>query len=323
MASRRLLQYKCFRSFLVELGLFVLFCYPFSVKGDGVDYARNFEIADKGSYRLLTVRNTYRNSTDEIRYALVPKKEPLPKLPSEVVVIRTPVERVVVMETVYIGYLSALEELDTIIGAATVDYISSESVQKRVKAGTIKEIQIGQNLNVEQLLLMQPDLILTSISGDPTFDIPPKLRRSGLPIVLTAGYMEQGPLARSEWLKFVAAFFEKEAEAAALFSGISHRYEALKAKATGIKDRPTVMCGAPYGGVWHVPGGDSYTARFVADAGGAYLWAEDQTQGGIPLDTERVFMRAAQADVWVHPSYYRSLDELFSADERFREFDAA
>ena len=72
-----------------------------------------------------------------------------------------------------------------------------------------------------------------------------------------------------------------------------------------------------------MPGGDSFIARAIQDAGAHYLWSDDPSRGSLPLDTERVFLKAAEADYWIHPSHYRSLSELFNADPRFAKFGAA
>ena len=226
------------------------------------------------------------------------------------------------METVYIGYLDALNQLDTIIAAATPDYVSNATIRTRIEDGTIQKVQSGAALNIERMLLLQPDLILTSSTGDPAFDIPLKLARSGLPVVLSAGYMEQHPLARAEWIKFIAAFFDAGDLAEQTFEPIATRYELLLEKVEQIEQRPTVFCGAPYSGAWHMAGGESYTAQTIRDAGGAYLWADVPGSGAIPLDTERVFLKAAHADIWINPSFYRSLKELYGADPRFQKFHA-
>ncbi|MFU8847661.1 MAG: ABC transporter substrate-binding protein [Opitutales bacterium] len=285
--------------------------------------AKNFEITDHGTHRILEVNNAFRDSTRTYRYALVPRGSEVPPLPKGMTVIRTPVQRVVAMETVYIGYLEALGQLERIAAAATVDYITNPQVRQRVAEGTIQALQVGQAIDVEKLLLLKPDLILTSISGDASFDIPAKLERTGLPIVLTAGYMEQHPLARAEWIKFIAAFFEQDALAHELFDGIGERYQALRSLTENLESKPTVLCGAPYSGVWYVPGGASFTARGIKDAGGDYLWSEDNSLGGIPLDTERVFFKAANADFWINPSFYRSMAALLAADARFAKFAPA
>ncbi|HAV12347.1 MAG TPA: ABC transporter substrate-binding protein [Opitutae bacterium] len=286
-------------------------------------YAENFEITEFPTHRILTIRNTHPNTESKTQYALVSKDTPLPDLPDGITVIRTPVERVVVMETVYIGYLDAIQALDTIVGAGTVDFVSNSEVQARIQSKQIQSVQVGQGLDIERMLLLQPDLILTSISGDPALDVPAKLTRSGLPVVYTAGYMEAHPLARAEWIQYIAAFFEADELAAAQFQQVADDYEAFKAIAATAVNQPTVLAGAPYSGTWHVAAGQSYTAQAIRDAGGDYLWSDVDRPGAIALDTERVFLKAATADIWLNPSFYRSSAELFAADQRFKKFKAA
>ena len=289
-----------------------------------LDYAKNFTIEEYADFKLLTVSNAYRNARSVYRYALIPHSAKLPdELPRDVIVIRTPVQRVVIMETVYVGYLDALDQLDQICGAASASYINHPKVIQGVESGDIQGIQSGQKLNIERLLLLQPDLILTTSLGEGQMNVSPQLQRAGLPVVLTAGYMENHPLARTEWLKFIAAFFETEDHSNEIFNSIKAQYTSLLDKTKGIDERPSVFCGAPYSGSWHVPGGDSFIARAIQDAGAHYLWADDSSRGSLPLDTERVFLRAAEADYWIHPSHYRSLSELFNADPRFAKFGAA
>ena len=289
-----------------------------------VDYAKNFTIEEYENYKLLTVSNAYRNASSVYRYALVENGATLPDdLPRDAVVIRTPVQRVVIMETVYVGYLEALGQLDQICGATSASYINHPKVIQGVESGDIQNIQSGQKLNIERLLLLQPDLILTTNIGERQLDVSTQLQRADLPVVLTAEYMEHHPLARTEWLKFLAAFFETEDRSNEIFNSIKTQYNSLLDKTKGIDERPGVFCGAPYSGSWHVPGGNSFIARAIQDAGAHYLWADDPSRGSLPLDTERVFLKAAEADYWIHPSHYRSLSELFNADPRFAKFGAA
>ncbi|MFT4901049.1 MAG: iron complex transport system substrate-binding protein [Lentimonas sp.] len=286
-------------------------------------YAQNFTITQYPTHKLLSISGVLSHSKQPLHYVLVPKGSALPEIPAGAILVRTPVERVVILETVYIGYLQAIDKLSAIVGAGTVDFISNPEVRERIRSKAIQSVQVGQELDIERLLLLQPDLILTSISGDPNFDIPSKILRSDLPVVLTAGYMEAHPLARAEWIKFIAAFFDADAVADSTFQETADRYQALRRTTIDRVSRPTVFCGATYSGAWYVPGGESYMARAINDAGGEYLWADHPQQGAIPLDTERVFLKAAHADIWLDPSHYRSLDELFAANSRFRKFRAA
>lgn len=289
-----------------------------------LDYAQNFSIAEYPSYTLLTVRNAYRNSSRDFQYALVSKNNQIAAdIPTTATILRTPIENVAVMETVYIGYLAAINQLSSILAAATTNFISHPEVVARVESGDIQKIQSGQMINIERLLLIQPDLIFTTSLGEGTFEHSPQLKRAGLPVVLTAGYMERHPLARAEWIKFIAEFYNKGEAAEVYFEKIRNSYMNLIKTTAKTEKKPTVFCGAPYSGVWHVPGGDSFFARFIEDAGAKYLWSDDKSQGGIPQDTERVFLRAANADFWVNPSHYRNLKALFGADPRFDKFKAA
>ena len=312
-----------FSTLLVLLCIQVLAAHADEPLARKLDYAKNFTIQEYPNYKLLTVSKAYRNARSVYRYALVPHSAPLPdELAQDVLVVRTPVQRVVLMETVYVGYLDALGQLDQICAAASASYMSHPQVIQGIKSGNIQRIQSGQRLNIEQLLLLQADLILTTSLGEGQMDVSPQLQRAGLPVVLTADYMEHHPLARTEWLKFLAAFFESEDRGKEIFNTIKAQYTSLVDKTKGIDDRPSVFCGAPYSGAWHIPGGDSFIARAIHDAGAHYLWADDPSQGSLPLDTERVFFRAADADFWIHPSHYRSLSELFKADPRFTKFRA-
>ena len=286
-------------------------------------YAKNFEITDFHTHSIATVRIGSGKSALSYRYALVPRGVPLPELPEDIVVIQTPAKNVVVLETIYVGFLEALNQLETIIGVATADYVVNPTIRKGVEEGTIHKIQTAQTLNIERLLLIKPDLIFVSAPSEPTLNIPAQLNRVGLTVAITAEYQEHHPLARAEWIKFIGAFFDATEEASEIFDAIAARYETLLRKVDTVENRPDVFCGAPYSGVWYMAGGDSYVVQLIRDAGGNYLWNNVNSATAIPLDIERVFLKAANADIWLNPSFYRTRRALFSADPRFRKFLAA
>jgi iron complex transport system substrate-binding protein len=64
-------------------------------------------------------------------------------------------------------------------------------------------------------------------------------------------------------------------------------------------------------------------ARFLADAGADYLWADEPGAGSLFLDFEAVFETAVAADYWINPSAtWNSLADALSEDERYRDFEA-
>jgi iron complex transport system substrate-binding protein len=75
--------------------------------------------------------------------------------------------------------------------------------------------------------------------------------------------------------------------------------------------------------VWYVPGGNSYIAQLVADAGGVYRWADDTHQASIALSFEAVFERAGAADVWFTSGLdWLTRADLLAANERYSAFKA-
>ncbi len=311
--------------------IIIIFASFLNVKAESVkagevlklQYARNFEITDFLTHQIATVRISGNDSKRLYQYALVPRGVPLPELPKDIPVIRTPVERVVVLETIYIGFLEALNQLEKVTGAGATNYISNPTIRQRVKTGIIQTVQTGQALNVERLILLQPDLIFISFPNEPASNISAQLSRAGLPAVMTAEYKEQHPLARAEWIKFVAAFLDASEEADKTFAAVAKRYEALLQTVDSIEKRPTIFCGAPYAGTWHMAGGNSYMAKLIRDAGGDYLWNDVTSTDSIPLDFERVFLKAATADIWLNPGIHKSRQSLFSTDSRFKRFNAS
>ena len=286
-------------------------------------YAQNFKLEHYSTHKLLTIRNTWVGAGDDKQtYALVPKTSELPELPEGTLVLRTPIERLITMATVFLGSIQDLQLHDSLVGIAYLNFTNDPIAHERVAKGLAKPIQSGTAMDVESLMMMRPDLILTSTTGNPNFDVHPQLARAGLPLVVTAAYMEDHPLARTEWIKCIAAFYNKETEAAAIFNQVANEYESLVQLTAKLEDRPTVMASAPYGGIWHVPGGDSYTAKAFAHAGANYIWADIESRGGVPLDFEVIFKDANAADFWLHPSHYDSITSLLNADERFGRFQA-
>lgn len=136
--------------------------------------------------------------------------------------------------------------------------------------------------------------------------------------------MEQDPLARAEWIKFVAVFFDKEYEADSLFQIVESEYNHLKSIVSGYKNQPKVFCNLPFKDVWYMPCGDNYMTHLIADAGGDFLWKEyDATNGlNLSLDYEAVYNKAAKADFWINPGTAKSLAEIEAADIKNRQFHA-
>ena len=163
---------------------------------------------------------------------------------------------------------------------------------------------------------------MTYGSGSPDYDAHPVLLNAGLHAVVNAEWLETSPLGRAEWGKFIALFFNQEADAEAQFAETTQRYDELAAQAVAVTEKPTVFTDSEYQGSWYVAGGNSFTAQYLRDAGASYLWADDETTGSIGLAFEAVYDIAAAGDYWINVGFINSLAELEAADARYTDFAA-
>lgn len=285
-----------------------------AASGLTIDYFKN--------YKVITVLNPWRDATEQFKYILVQCGTPTPPNVGNAQVIEVPIKTIVTMSTTQLPHLAELGLLDSLVGHDSFKYVNTPAVVERIKAGKLREIGSGAQVNVEQLLDLKPDLVMTYGVGNPENDAHPKLLEASLKVAINAEYMEDSPLSRAEWIKFTAAFFNREADATAIYERIATRYNAMAAKAQGVTNKPTIFVGAPFQGTWYMPGGNSYVARLLADAGAAYLWADDDSTGSQQLSFEVVFEKAQNADFWLNTSSWQRLTDGANADERFTRFAA-
>jgi iron complex transport system substrate-binding protein len=226
------------------------------------------------------------------------------------------------MSTTYLPHLVELGVTEALVGVDTLQYISTPEIIALGKAGKLVEIGSGAQVNVEQVALTAPDLIMTYGSGFPDYDAHPKLIEAGYKVALNGEFAENTPLGRAEWIKFTALFFNAEARANAYFDGVVSEYERLVALTERVSARPSVLINTPFQDVWYIPGGKSFAARFLLDAGASYAWADDESTGSLPLSIEDVFAKASDAEFWVNVGFFGSLKDLEAADARFAQFAA-
>ncbi|MBS1618067.1 MAG: ABC transporter substrate-binding protein, partial [Bacteroidetes bacterium] len=137
-------------------------------------------------------------------------------------------------------------------------------------------------------------------------------------------YFEQDPLARAEWIKFFAAFINKEKMADSIFNKVKADYGFIRNSTAKMGERPTVFCNVPYNGIWYMPCGKNYVARLFTDAGSTFLWQKDEPINGLnlTLNFEQVYERAANADFWMNPGVVSSLAQLSDQDTKFKLYKA-
>lgn len=287
-----------------------------------VEAAAGFSVVYHNHYKVVTVNTPWQGAEAPLTYVLVQCGTPAPEM-DNTITIEVPVKTVVSMSTSFLPHLTAQGVLDKVVAVDTMLYTSNEALQERFAADAIIEVGGGgggTEVNIEQLIDLQPGLIMTQrFSGEDTTY--PAIQEAGLPVVINADFLDTSPLGVAEWGKFISLFFNTETLAQEQFVGVQTRYEELATLAQTAENRPTVLAGTPFDGTWFMPGGASYLATLIRDAGGNYLWAEDESTGSLFLDFETVLDTAVDADYWVN-IFQTTKTDVLGLDTRLEQFTA-
>jgi iron complex transport system substrate-binding protein len=284
-------------------------------------YAKAFSVEYHSTYKVLTVLNPWRNAPAPFTYYLVQRGTPIPYGIGNALVIEIPVKRIASLATTHLPYLEALNDLDSLVAVGNAEYVNTTGVNSGLEKGSIQSVGNGPDVNIEKLLEVNPEVITTLALGNSGKDDYQILLQKGLKPVIFSDYMEESPLARAEWIKFMALFFNQEEQAETIFNEVEERYLKMKVLTEKVTNRPTVLLGYEINGNWNMPGGLSYQATYVKDAGGSYLWAEDTTSGRIPMSFEAVLEKGLDSDYWFDQSLkWKSADDFLGADTRYADF---
>ena len=198
------------------------------------------------------------------------------------------------------SHSSLVEELgciDAIAGICEAEYVANPQLCQALSTGQIRDMGSAMTPDRERIVSLAPDVIFVSpYENASTYG---NLESLGVPIVQCADYMETSALGRAEWMRFYGRLFGKGREADSLFLAIEAEYHALQALTDSLTLRPSVLFDTRNGSAWYVPGGRSTMAQLVADAGGNYIFCDNEKSGSVPLSFESVLHRGEEADVWL------------------------
>ena len=281
-------------------------------------YAKWFKIKYYDNYKEIIVLNPW---TKEVywKYHLY-KKKLITDSQGNFSILTYP-HKAAVLSGTQIGMFNKLSILKEITSIANVNYIYNSSIRASVKNGEINEWGDGATLNTEKAYLSQVDIVF-STAWDKIDPQLLKLINMGIPVAFVMDWQEDSPLARAEWIKFVAVFYDMEEQADSIFNKIEQQYLSLKEISIKSPNRPSVFHGTLMSGTWYIAGGKSFMAQFYADANANYLWENDSTTGSLPLNFEAVFEKAKDADYWINSSSFSSCNDFLAEDNRYTFFKA-
>lgn len=292
-----------------------------SIKNELITDAEGISIAKYSNFSIVTIKNTFPEAVETYSYVLHKKGIQIPDSLQNLTSIEVPVKKIVVTSTTHIPSLEMLNVENTIVAFPNTNLISSEKVRQLIDSGKIREIGNNQSLNTEVILDIQPDVFVGfSVDGDmKTYK---NLERLGQKIILNSDWTEKTPLGKAEWIKFFGALYDKDDEAAKIYNQIKTDYNQAKQLATNSKTLPTIMAGSIYKDQWFLPQGDSWAAYFLNEAHSNYLWKDSKGTGSLSLSFESVLDKAKDADFWIGPGQFTSIEEILSANPNYKHFKA-
>jgi len=261
-----------------------------------VEYAKGFGISVYDDYTVVTVNDPWNSTSVLKRYVLVDKAKELPSDLPQGILVRTPLEDVVAYSTIHCTVLDELGLLNIVKGVCESQYVDLDYIREGIKNKTIIDLGMASNPNIEEIILLDPEAIMATPIEGQTYG---SIEKTKIPIIETPDYMESSPLGRAEWIKFYSVFLGKEQLADSLFRVTVDNYNRIKERLKDVNDKPTVFTDRKYGNVWYTPGGKSYMANMLKDAGASFIWADDERTGSQALSFETVLDRAGEARFWL------------------------
>lgn len=293
----------------------------FSNAKNEIEYASSLAIFKQEGYSIVKIINPWPNADKDFTYILKEKNVVVPDSLQKYNTIQVPLQSIVVTSTTIIPYLEMLGVENHLVGFPHTDYISSSKTRKLIDNGSVKNVGQNEKLNMEQLIEMSPELIVTFgiDNNNPMID---NLQKSGLKVLIQADWMEQSPLGKAEWIKLYGALFGKEKEAKTQFNNIIKNYKEAMSLVSNKKPTANVLYGSMYQDQWYVAKANSWVAQFLKDAKANYLWADTEGTGSIGLSFEKVLEKAKNANFWIATGPFKTVAELENINPHYSQFDA-
>ncbi len=252
---------------------------------------------------------------DKRTLILVPEgKEVLEEYKNEII-IKTPLNNVLLGSTTQGCHLRALDEIGSIKGVTTEEsqwYI--EEVKKAMQSGNIEYVGQSSAPDYEKITISKPSLAITYSGSYGLQDMMKKLDELKIDYAVCNEYLEQDPLGRMEWIKFIGAFYDKEEDAEKYFDATVAKLDEMKSKISSAQ-KTKVSWGMVSNGTVYVPAADSYVAKMIEMAGGEYVF-KDANVGGGTVSLEDFYAKSKDADVLIYSSLSQYAPTLKSVVEQ-------
>jgi len=278
-----------------------------------VRHARHFEVSYHDGYKVVRAHgepSSFQSGDDprpvDDLVVLVPRGATPPRLTGELAgasVVEVPARSLAVNNDDLLAFALELGLSDRLVAVGGLS-MYDDSVRTRTERGELGQIRYSWHLppDAEVLLAREPDVTLLAMDSPHNVPALARTRELGLDVAPAFVWAEADYLARAEWIKFVALFFDLEAEANRIFGEVEGRVAELKARVDTLARKPTALWGYHAGdGRWFMAV-NNLEARLLRDAGAVNVledFSGPVRHDGDELSNEALLLRAADAEHWI------------------------
>lgn len=200
-------------------------------------YSQQVSIEYHPNYKILTITPAP-NPNERFHYVLVQRGTPPPAIKGPARIIEVPLRNFALTHEELLGAAEIAGLANRLVGISDIRGVREPGIRAGIDAGRIVAIGSGKHIDVERTIALQPDVVMTYWSLDPSYDAHPVLDQAGIRTVVLASHWDTSPLAVAEWMKVLAVLFNEERAVNDVFDGIAGRYEALASRARRRPDSP-------------------------------------------------------------------------------------
>ena len=289
-----------------------------------LQYATLLQLTAADSFTIATIKDPYDTTKILQSYCLLEKDVTPPKtLPKATTIIRIPLQRAAVFSSVHLALLQELHAIRQVRGVCDTQFIIDQNLQALIQHRRLTNYGGSLRPDLELLVATRADALLVSSLVDVDR---PELRKTGIPIIECADYLETSALGRAEWIKFFGLLFGKGQAADSIFRQVEDRYQSLTRQVRTLRQRPSLLVETKQGGVWYVPGAKSTMGEIYQSAGANYLFSYLNKSGSVALSFETIYKKARNADFWLikygdtTPLSYQRLKASYTHYSAFKAF---
>lgn len=291
-------------------------------------YAQGVEVEYFNNYKVVRTLEPYPGATEAVQYVLVQCGTPIPdprQFAEGTQFIQVPAGDIITLSTTQLPHLSSLGLLDNLIGLDTIKYVNTPAVIERFETGKLIEVGGGTSVNIEMVLDSEASVVMAYAYQ--AEDAPQVLMDAGVFTAINNSWLEPTLLARTEWLKFTALFYNEEARATQVFDNIVSEYESLAALTDTIpaSERVSVLWNAysSYSDAWSIPGQQTWVGSLLADVGVDYVLQDSAPERSQKVSFEVVYDAGFDAPIWVANAFgVNTIADLLAQDARYEDFAA-